>query len=149
MAYQHAQLAADKTRNNLERLSQKKTGEESALDQLRLAVEGGEYEMTAIEERQLRNVAGLGEKKPRLTNADHAVIVELAGTLSWKDIGARVGTSQRSVSLHHRDTSSSSKKAGRSTKLTQEMLYAAARSQFIFNTISLQRTCALSNYRTT
>ncbi|KAG7378005.1 hypothetical protein PHYPSEUDO_010689 [Phytophthora pseudosyringae] len=71
MAYEHAQLTAEKNKQQMERLSQKNAEQLRALDQIRLAVEGGEHEPTPREERQLRNLAGFGKKKPRLATADH------------------------------------------------------------------------------
>ncbi|RLN51774.1 hypothetical protein BBJ28_00023844 [Nothophytophthora sp. Chile5] len=89
MAYEHAQLAAKKTIHRMDRLAQQKSEQQRTLDQLRLAVEGGEHEVTPREERQLRNLTGFGTKKPRLTAADHEVIVELAGSQSQESIARR------------------------------------------------------------
>ncbi|KAE9004324.1 hypothetical protein PR001_g17747 [Phytophthora rubi] len=68
--------------------------------------------------------------------------MELAGMLPQAKIGERIGVSQSTVSRHLRKTAPNRRKTGRHVKLTREMLFAAARFQFIFNTTSLQRTCA-------
>ncbi|KAG6624028.1 alcohol dehydrogenase [Phytophthora cinnamomi] len=60
MAYQHDQLAAEKTRKQMECLARKRMEQQRQLDQLRLAVEGGEHVMAASEERQLKRIAGYG-----------------------------------------------------------------------------------------
>ncbi|KAE9288298.1 hypothetical protein PR003_g25838 [Phytophthora rubi] len=94
MAYEKAQLDSEKTKKALERLEKKRAQQKCELEQLRLAVEGGEHEATASEESQLRRIAGYGKKKPRLSEADHAVIEELAGTMTLVEIAARVGAAQ-------------------------------------------------------
>ncbi|KAE9281198.1 hypothetical protein PF008_g27944 [Phytophthora fragariae] len=142
MVYEKAQLDSEKTEKALERLERKRAQQKCELEQLRLAVEGGEHEATAPEESQLRRIAGYGKKKPRLSEADHAEIEELAGTMTQVEIAARIGAAQSTVSRHVQRKPVRSSKTGRKVKLTNEMLFAAARFQFLFNTTSLKRTCA-------
>ncbi|KAE8962304.1 hypothetical protein PR002_g29639 [Phytophthora rubi] len=98
MGYEKAQLDSEKTEKALERLERKRAQQKSEFAQLRLVVEGGgEHEATALEESQLRRIAGYGKKKPRLSVADHAVIEELAGTMTQVEILARVGAAQSTV----------------------------------------------------
>lgn len=142
MAYKKAQLDAEKTRKKIERLAEKEEALKRNLDQLRLAVEGGEHVPTAQEELQLRRIAGYGTKKPRLSEADDASVRALLGTMTQQRIAARVGVSQSSVSRRAQGKPTQPSKAGAQRKLSQEMLFAAARFQFLFNTTSLGRTCA-------
>ncbi|KAE8877363.1 hypothetical protein PF003_g38534 [Phytophthora fragariae] len=58
MVYEKAQLDSEKTEKALEPLERKRAQQKCELEQLRLAVEGGEHEATAPEESQLRRIAG-------------------------------------------------------------------------------------------
>ncbi|RLN90496.1 hypothetical protein BBJ28_00004152 [Nothophytophthora sp. Chile5] len=148
MAYEHAQLAVEKTLRRYEREAAKKKEELQRLRQLRVAVEmGEECALSDAELRRLRDVAGLGTKKPRLSKSDERVIQELGGSETQRDIANRVGASQSTVSRHLRASHAANRtqqttRHGRKPKLTKQMLIAAARFQFLFGTTSSKHTAA-------
>ncbi|RLN94632.1 hypothetical protein BBJ28_00016482 [Nothophytophthora sp. Chile5] len=127
MANERAQLAAEKTLRHYEREAAKNKEELQRLRQLRVAVDMGEgCDLSEAELRRLRN---------------------LGGSETQRDLASRVGVSQSTVSRHLRASHAAKQtqqttRHGRKPKLTEQMLFAAARFQFLFGTTSLKHTVA-------
>lgn len=135
-ACQHAQLVAEKTVQRLQERAAQQQRQAERLDQLRLRVEAGEaVELSPATMHQLKRKAVLGSKRPRLTQTDKRMISELAGAQSQAHIAEQLGVAQSTVSRHlsfHGVT----EKHSRKPKLSEDMLYAAARFPFLFKTRS-------------
>lgn len=134
LACQHAQLVTEKAIKRLQEKVAKQQREAQQLDQLRVRVEAGEQvTLSPSKMRKLKKSSGLGPKRPRLSYADAYIIEELAGAKTQTEIAEQVGVSQSTVSRHLSGSRISSNH-GRPPKLTEQMLYATARFQFLFKT---------------
>lgn len=138
MAFQSAQLRAQ---NSIQRLNEKlkeREAEAARLDQLRVRLEAGEeVDMTPTVAKKVRRVAGFGVKKPRLSKEEHHLIMELAGSKTQTEIAEQVGSSQPTVSRHiNKQPNAGPGRRGRKPVMTPDMVNAAARFQFLFNTRS-------------
>ncbi|EGZ24070.1 hypothetical protein PHYSODRAFT_325222 [Phytophthora sojae] len=143
LAYQCAKVSAAKEQEHYERLAAAKASEVRRLDQLRVREEAREeIAISDADARKLRRVAGYGKKKPRLSEADYRLILELAGSEPQRKAALRLGTTQSTVSLHLRKQGTHSERRGRNPMLTEEMIFAAARFQFVSKTASFAHTVA-------